>query len=236
MLFVTPKTESQQTLSVLHRVRESMVIDRTRTINQMHGFLLEFGISLPAGKTGVVRLPELLSFHSLPAQLVAILKRLHEHFKHLQRQITELDGELAQQLADDDVGQRLMSIPGIGPITASVPASEVGDGKQFSCIRDFAASPGLVPRHYSTGGRSNLLGISRRGDRHIRSLLVQCARAYMRCLEKRTGRLAEWIRALLTRRHSNVVACALANKLARTAWAVVARHTTFDPGFAIAMV
>jgi transposase len=234
MRFVTPKTESQQTLSVLHRVRESLVRDRTRTINQMHGFLLEFGISLPTGKTGVVRLPELLSHHPLPPRLVAILERLHEHFKYLQQQITELDGELARQLADDDVGQRLMSIPGIGPITASVLASEMGDGKQFRCSRDFAASLGLVPRQYSMGGRSNLLGISRRGDRNIRSLLVQCARAYMRRLEKRSGRLADWTRTLLTRRHSNVVACALANKLARTAWAIVARHTTFDPAFATA--
>ncbi len=108
----------------------------------------------------------------------------------------------------------------------------MGDGKQFGCSRDFAASLGLVPRQYSTGGRSNLLGISRRGDKNIRSLLVQCARAYMRCLEKRTGRLADWTRALLTRRHSNVVACALANKLARTAWSIVARHSTFDPELA----
>jgi transposase len=236
MRFVTPKTESQQTLSVLHRVRESMVRDRTRTINQMHGFLLEFGVSLPTGKTGVVRLPELLSFHALPPRLVAILERLHEHFKYLQQQITELDRELAHQLANGDVGQRLMSIPGIGPITASVLASEMGDGKQFGCSRDFAASLGLVPRQYSTGGRSTLLGISRRGDRNIRSLLVQCARAYMRRLEKRIGHLADWTRALLTRRHSNVVACALANKLARTAWAIVARHTTFDSGRATASV
>ncbi|MGF6979763.1 transposase [Paraburkholderia sp. JPY465] len=229
MRFVTPKTESQQTLSVLHRVR-----DRTRTINQMHGFLLEFGISLPVGKNGVERLSELLSFHPLPPRLVAILERLHEHYKYLQQQIGEIDREVAQQLADDDVGQRLLSIPGIGPITASVLASEIGDGKQFRCSRDFAASLGLVPRQYSTGGRSKLLGISRRGDKKIRSLLVQCARAYMRCLQKRAGHLADWTRALLMRRHSNVVACALANKLARTAWAIVARHTTFDPRVATA--
>ncbi|XUW93181.1 IS110 family transposase (plasmid) [Burkholderia sp. M6-3] len=230
MRFVTPKTESQQTLSILHRVRESMVQDRTRTINQMHGFLLEFGVSLPAGKTGVPRLPEILDFHPLPPRLVAILKRLHEHFKYLQQQIGEIDRELALQLADDDAGQRLMGIPGIGPITASVLASEIGDGTQFRCGRDFAASLGLVPRQYSTGGKSNLLGISRRGDSHIRSLLVQCARAYMRFLDRRTGPLAEWARVLASRRHSNVVACAVANKLARIAWAIVARHTSFNAG------
>ncbi|KWA15783.1 transposase [Burkholderia cepacia] len=232
MRFVTPKTESQQTLSVLHRVRESMVRDRTRTINQMHGFLLEFGVSLPVGKAAVARLPELLDANALPPRLIAILERLHEHLKYLENQVGEIERELARQLADDDVGQRLMSIPGIGPITASVLAAEMGDGRQYGCSRDFAASVGLVPRQYSTGGRSNLLGISRRGDKHVRSLLVLCARAYLRGLEKRTGRLAEWARAMMARRHSNVVACALANKLARTAWAIVARHGTFDSEFA----
>lgn len=231
MRFVTPKTESQQTLSVLHRVRESMVRDRTRTVNQIHAFLLEYGVSLPVGKAAVTRLPAILAAHELPPKLVPILERLHEHFKYLTEQIGEIERELARQLADDDTGQRLLSIPGVGPITASVLAADMGDGKQYRCSRDFAASLGLVPRQYSTGGKANLLGISRRGDKHIRSLLVQCARAYMKGIEKRTGRLAEWVRTMLTRRHSNVVACALANKLARTAWAIVARQTTFDASF-----
>ncbi|MBL0554903.1 transposase, partial [Aeromonas caviae] len=101
------------------------------------------------------------------------------------------------------------------------------DGKHYRCSRDFAASVGLVPRQYSTGGRANLKGISKRGDKNLRRLLVQCARAYMQRLERQTGRLADWVRSMLTRRHSNVVACALANKLARTAWALAARHTEF---------
>jgi transposase len=121
-----------------------------------------------------------------------------------------------------------MSIPGVGPITASVLAAEIGDGGQYRCGRDFAASIGLVPRQYSTGGKASLLGISKRGDKNIRRLLVQCARAYMQRLDRRTGRLAEWVRSLPGRRHSNVVACALANKFARTAWALASRHTTFD--------
>src|SRR4051812_41258494 len=121
----------------------------------------------------------------------------------------------------------LMTVPGIGPITASVLASEMGDGKQFRCGRDFAASLGLVPRQYSTGGKANLLGISKRGDKHLRQLLVQCARAYMQRLDRQTGRVAEWVRSMLVRRHSNVVACALANKFARTAWALAAKHTEY---------
>jgi transposase len=230
MRFVTPKTESQQTLSALHRVRESFVRDRTKTVNQMHGFLLEFGISLPVGKAVITRLAAVLTEHSLPPRLVTILERLHAHFKYLDEQITEVDKEMTRQLADDDLGQRLLTIPGVGPVTASVLAAQMGDGKQYRRSRDFAASIGLVPRQYSTGGKANLLGISRRGDKNIRCLLVLCARAYMRQLDKRTGRLAEWVRALLTRRHSNVVACALANKLARTAWAITTRNSVFDAG------
>lgn len=205
-----------------------MVRDRTRTINQIHGFLLEHGVSLPVGKAAITRLPAILAAHELPPRLVLILERLHEHFKYLTEQIDEIGQELARQLADDDIGQRLLSIPGVGPITASVLAAEMGDGKQYGCSRDFAASVGLVPRQYSTGGKANLLGISRRGDKNLRHLLVLCARAYMKGLDRRTGHLAEWVRTMLTRRHSNVVACALANKLARTAWAIVVRHTTFN--------
>jgi len=227
MRFVTPKTESQQCLSALHRVRESLVRERVKASNQIHGFLLEFGISLPVGHAVIRRLPSVLAEQALPARLVALLERLHSHFKYLDEQIADIEKELDRQLQDDDLGQRLMSIPGVGPITASVLAAEVGDGKQYRCGRDFAASIGLVPRQYSTGGKNNLLGISKRGDKNIRRLLVQCARAYMQRLDRQTDRLAQWVRSMLTRRHSNVVACAVANKLARTAWAIAAHHTEF---------
>lgn len=230
MRFATPKTESQQALSALHRMRESLVRDRTKAINQIHGFLLEFGVNLPVGQAVITRLPAILAEHSLPPRLVSTLERLHAHFKYLSGQIADLEKEIKQQLADDDLGQRLMSIPGVGPITASVLAIEMGDGKQYGCSRDFAASVGLVLRQYSTGGRNNLLGISKRGDKNLRRLLVQCARAYMLRLERQSGPLADWVRSMLTRRHANVVACALANKLARTAWALATNHATFNTG------
>jgi hypothetical protein len=163
--FVTPKTESQQTLSVLHRVRESMVRERTRTVNQMHGFLLEFGHQSAGGQDRRHTLPAVLAMQELPPRLVVILGRLHEHFKYLEEQIGEIDQELARQLADDEVRQRLTSIPEIGPVTASALAAKMGDAKQYGCSRDFAASVGLVPRQYCTGGKANLLGINRRGDK-----------------------------------------------------------------------
>ena len=139
MRFVTPKTESQQTLSVLHRMRESWVHDRTKTANQMHGFLLEFGVSLPKGLAIMKRLASVWAEHELPVRLTVLLQRLHDHFVYLDEQIKALDKELAGQLADDDLGSRLLSMPCVGPITAS------------------------------------LLGISKRGDKHLRQLLVQCS-------------------------------------------------------------
>lgn len=230
MRFVTPKTEAQQTLAVLHRLRESLVHDRTKAANQMHGFLLEFGISLPKGLAIMKRLASILAEHELPVRLTVLLQRLHNHFVYLDEQIKELDKELTSQLAADDLGSRLLSLPCVGPITASLLAVEMGDGQQFKCSRDFAASVGLVPRQYSTGGKANLLGISKRGDKHLRQLLVQCARVYLQRLDCQRGRLADWVRSMLGRRHSNVVACALANKLARIAWALAAHHTQYETG------
>jgi transposase len=113
MRFVTPKTESQQTLSALHRVRESLVRDRVKTSNQMHGFLLEFGISLPVGRAVITHLSTVLAEHTLPPRLVAILEHLHAHFKYLSEQISAIERELVRQLDDDDLGQRLLSIPGV---------------------------------------------------------------------------------------------------------------------------
>lgn len=166
MRFVTPKTESQQTLLALHRVRDALVRDKVRTTNQMHGFLLEFGVTLPVGDPVVRRLPVLLAEHSLPPRIVAILERLHAHLKYLAEQIGEFEKELNRQLADDSIGQRLLTIPGVGPITARLLSSELGDGKQYRCGRDFAAAGGLLPRQYSTGGRPNLacMEAPKRGD------------------------------------------------------------------------
>lgn len=230
MRFVTPKTEARQTLSVLHRMRDSLVRDRTKTANQAHGFLLEFGISLPKGLSLVRRLPSTLDEHELPPRLVALLTRLHQHFCYLDEQIKALDKEMATQLEADDLGSRLLTIPGVGPITASLLSAEMGDAQQYGGSRDFAASLGLVPRQYSTGGRAHLLGISKRGDKNLRRLLVQCARVYLQRLEHQQGALADWVRSRRERRHSNVVVCALANKFARIAWAIAAHHSEFEAG------
>ena len=215
MRFVQPSTETQQAMRALHRVRESLIRDKVKTTNQIHGFLLEFGISLPTGDAAIKRLSLVLAEHEVPEYLGRLLMKLHAHYLYLIEQITELESELNQSIKADATAQRIMTIPGVGPMTASLLSSQLGDGKQFSCSRDFAASTGLVPRQYSTGGKSTLLGISKRGNKNLRRLLVQCARSFMMRLEHQRGRLAEWVRKQLDNKHSNIVACALANKLAR---------------------
>lgn len=228
MRFVQPGTETQQAMRALHRVRESLIRDKVKTTNQIHGFLLEFGISLPTGDAAIKRLSLVLAEHEVPEYLSRLLMKLYAHYLYLIEQITELESELNQSIKADATAQRIMTIPGVGPMTASLLSSQLGDGKQFSCSRDFAASTGLVPRQYSTGGKSTLLGISKRGNKNLRRLLVQCARSFMMRLEHQQGRLAEWVRKQLDNKHSNIVACALANKLARIAWAITALQKEYQ--------
>lgn len=228
MRFVTPHTETQQVLNALHRVRETLVADRVRAVNQIHAFLLEYGISLPRGDKALTTLAATVESHSqLGSGMDEIVMGQLARLRGFEAELAALDRKLALLLAGDELGQRLQSIPGIGPITASLLCARMGDGSQYTSARAFAASLGLVPAQHSTGGRSTLLGISKRGDPHLRSLLVQCARSWLQRLARYQGPLADWVRALMQRRHGNTVACALANKLARIAWAVAVKRTPF---------
>lgn len=235
MRFVSARNETQQTISMLHRTRESLVRDRTATVNQIHAFLLEFGISLPKGPAIIGRLAAVLAQQEgcLPPRLLRLLERLQAHFKYLDDQVVQLERELMAQLRQDERSQRLLQIPGIGPINASALVTQLGDARQFGSAKQFAASVGLVPRQYSTGGKPTLLGISKRGDKHLRGLLVQCARVLMQRITHRTDALGQWVRGLMARRHSSVVACALANKLATIAWAILARGTHYQSSQAV---
>lgn len=228
MRFVKPRTESQQAMHALHRVRESLVSDRVKTTNQIQAFLLEFGVSARKGPTLIKGLAEIMETNNLPPYMTSLLQKLREHYDYLVAQIKDLEIQLQLSLDEDEAGQHLLSIPCVGPLTASLLSTQLGDGKQYGSSRDFAASTGLVPRQYSTGGRTTLQGISKRGNKRLRALLVQCARVYLRTLEHRTGKLADWVRELLLRKNNFVVTCALANKLARIAWALTARQQSFE--------
>ncbi len=152
---------------------------------------------------------------------------MQQHYHYLLEQIKDLDAQLKQKLNEDEVGQHLLTISCVGTITASTISTELGDGKHYVSSRDFAAATGLVPRQYSTGGRTTLLGISKRGNKKIRTLLVQCARVFIQKLELQKGKLADWVRELLCRKSNFVVTCALSNKLARIARALTTRQQTF---------
>lgn len=228
MRFVTPHTATQQVLNALHRVRETVVAERVCTVNQIHAFLLEFGVSLPRGDKALTALASTVESHpQLASGMDEVVMDLHARLRRIEEELATLDRKLAARLAGDELGERLQTIPGIGPITASLLCARMGDGSQYPSARAFAASLGLVPAQHSTGGRATLLGISKRGDPRLRSLLVQCARSWLQRLARYQGPLADWVRALMQRRHGNTVVCALANKLARIAWAVAVKRTPF---------
>lgn len=228
--YVAIKTVEQQVLSTQHRLREALVCQRTQTINRIHGFLLEFGVALPATKAAMNQIHQTLDDANteLPPQLKQFIEHLLEDIKRITVEIKSIDRSIKDQVTVDDAGKRLMSIPGIGPIIASALLADVGDASNFRSARDFAASLGLVPRQYSTGGQTVLLNISKRGDKYLRKLLVQGSRAVMVRIDKRIDALGVWVRDLLTRKHPNKVACALANKLARIVWAVLARGASYS--------
>lgn len=230
MRFVQPKTEAQQALAMLNSLRDSFIRDRTATMNRIHAYLLEVGISLPPSFKAVRELPIVLDDSTFSPLIKKLLLDLHTHFSYLDDRVKALDKEVHGQAASDDLASRLMSIPCIGPITATALAAELGDGKQFRCGRDYSASIGLVPRQHTTGGKPCLGRISKRGDGNQRRLLIQCARVYLMGLERQTGKLADWVRGLLRAHHPNLVVCAVANKLARIAWAITAHHSEFDAG------
>ena len=187
MRFVPPKTQAQQALAMLNSTRDSFIKDRTATVNRIHAALLEVGVSLAPGFKSIKDLPALLEASSFSECIKKILTTLHEHFDYLNGRIKKLDKDVECQAAEDDLAARLMTMPCVGPITSSALAAELGDGKQFKCGRGYAASIGLVPKQHSTGDKTVLLGISKRGDRNQRRLLIQCARVYLINLEHQKG-------------------------------------------------
>ena len=159
----------------------------------MHAFLLEFGISVPRGAAVISRLSTLLEDNSLPLYLSQLLLKLQQHYHYLVEQIKDLESQLKRKLDEDEIGQRLLSIPCVGTLTASTISTEIGDGKQYASSRDFAAATGLVPRQYSTGGRTTLLGISKRGNKRS-ELCWFNAVVFIQKLEHQSGKLADWVR------------------------------------------
>jgi len=235
MRFVPLKTTEQQGVLALHRARQGFVKARTAQANAVRGLLGEFGIVIPQGMSPLAkRIPEILEDgeNGLTGSFRQLLQRLMEHLKELDRQVGELEREIQVWHRENEASCKLAKVPGIGPITASALVASVGDAKNFANGRQMAAWLGLVPRQHSSGGKSTLLGISKRGDSYLRTLLVHGARSVVRYAEGKTNPAADWLKSLLTRRHTNVAVVALANKNARIAWALLAHDREFRSDYA----
>jgi transposase len=235
MRFVPIKTGEQQAVLSIHRAREGFVKARTAQANQIRGLLAEYGIVIPLGISHVARhLQDSLedAENELPGVFRELLQRLGDHLKELDRQVAELDAQIQRWHRANAASRRLAAIPGIGPITASALIASVGDAKSFENGRQLAAWLGLVPRQHSSGGKQNLLGISKRGDSYLRKLLVHGARAVIRVAERQADPGDHWLSGLIGRRNKNVATVALANKNARTAWALLAHDREYQPSYA----
>ena len=206
MRFVPIKTVESQAILAVHRARQGFVKARTAQANQIRGLLAEYGIVIPQGITHIPRrLPEILEdgANDLPLMFRALLVRLGDHLKTLDQQVQELEGQIQACHRQNDASRRLEQIPGIGPITASALVASVGDASSFQNSRQLAAFLGLVPRQHSSGGKPSLLGISKRGDVYLRTLLIHGARAVVRGAQHKTDPEA-WLGRLLGRRPRNV--------------------------------
>ena len=226
MRFVTVKTLAQHELQMLHRVRSRVLGQRTRLGNQIRGFLLEFGVAVGQGRAQLRnKLPEVLDAGE--GELTDIdrelLWELYAELLALESRVGELDARIECHARQHEQCRRLREVPGIGPVVSTALLASAGDAREFESGRHFSASIGLVPRQHSTGGRPRLLGISKRGDKYLRTQLIHGARALLRVASRRDDRLARWALAVQERRGTNVAVVAVANKLARIAWVLLAR-------------
>jgi transposase len=230
MHFVPIKTVAQQDIQALHRVRERLIGARTALINEMRGLLAEYGIVLPVG----IKAFRKAVVETLDAEQVKLTPLSTELFGKLVKELEKADSEIAyyeeklQRMATTHPEtQRLLTIPGIGPLTATALLAAVSDVSVFKNGRQFAAWLGLVPKQHSTGGQPRLLGISKRGDKYLRKLLIHGARATLRWAKTKTDGRSQWIRGVLERRGWNRTAVAVANKNARIVWAVLSRGEVY---------
>jgi transposase len=233
MHFVSIKTPDQMDLLALHRVRSRLVSRRTGVINQIRGFLIERGITVRQGPAPLRKaLSDILSSNSptLSPRLVRLITDLAEDWRRLDDRIATVSTEIEALAEQDGPCQRLMTVPGIGPIISSAVVAAIGNGTGFKQGRDFGAWLGLVPKQESTGDRTILGKISKRGNKYLRTLFVQAAHVILARRPSAAMRgLWPWIEQASKRLHRNMLAIALANKLARIAWAVLARGHEYQP-------
>ena len=234
---VAIKTASQQAVLSSHRARAGFVKARTAAANQIRGLLAEFGITLPQGIRNVTtQVPAILEDgeQDLPGEFRQLMLLLVEHFKLLDERVQQLDEQILRWHRSSEASMRLAEIPGVGVLTASAMVASVGDARHFKSGKQLAAWLGLAPRQHSSGGQTNMLGISKRGDNYLRTLLVHGARAKLRCTPAQADS-ADWSERILARRHKNIACVAQAHKTARIIWALLTHDRRFRLDYACAV-
>jgi transposase len=231
MRFCEVKTEEQQDMQSIHRIRSLLIQQRTALANQVRGLLAEYGITIPQGISCIhSELPIILGNNpnNLGGLILGCLSELYERFNYLDKKISDYDKKIEGVFKNNEACQRLEKIPGIGKLGATILASMLGNGVGFKNGRHFAAFLGLTPRQYSSGGKERLLGISKGGDTYTRTLLIHGARAVLIWADRKNDKQSKWLGSLIARRGFNKAAVALANKSARIAWAIIKNGIDYD--------
>lgn len=239
MRFVELKTQEQLDIQTLHRVRSRLVAERRSLINQLRAILLERGTIFPVGRRKLeLGIDALLADEdtTLSPRLRQLVGELRAEWRELDTRVEALNGEFVELARNDAAARRLTSIPGVGVLNATALIAAVGDASSFAKARDLGAWLGLVPRQHTTGGKPRLLGISKRGNTYLRTLLIHGARAALPSLARSETPLGRWLTGMIERGvHRNAIVVALANKLARIAWAALRKDATFERGYPVAV-
>jgi len=237
MRYVSIKTVEQQDIQAMHRVRSSVVGQRTAQANQIRGLVAEYGLAAPKQLSALRKaIPAWLedAENGLTEGFRALLHGLWVELMRLDERIKELDLEIERIADAHPDARRLQRLRGVGPLIATALVAHFGDASHFNRGREAAASIGLTPRHHGTGGKNRLMSITKQGDRYLRSILIHGARSAVSQAHRKDDRLSRWVTKLKQRSHPNVAAVALANKTVRVAWAMLRNGTEFEPALAAA--
>jgi transposase len=236
MRFVAVKRVEQQDIQATHRIRAELMTQRTAKANQIRGLVAEYGLVAPLTLRALrVAIPCWLedAENGLTDHFRTLLHGVWVDLLALDDRVLELDREIERLANSNEVTKRLQQLRGVGAMVATALVATVGNADQYHKGRQMAASLGLTPKQHSSGGKDRLLGITKRGDVYLRTLLIHGARSVVTHAKHRDDRLSRWVTSIATRRHPNVAAVALANKTARMAWAMLRNETNYDPDFAI---
>jgi len=235
MRFVAVKSVEQQDIQAMHRIRSELITHRTAKANQIRGLIAEYGLVAPQQLQSLrMAIPQWLedADNELTIRFRRLLNGLWTDLKGLDDRVGELDKEIKSIASNHPVAVRLQTLHGVGPKIATALIATVGDAKHFTNGRQMSASMGLTPKQHSSGNKDRLLGISKRGDSYLRSILVQGARSALYAARSKDDGLSQWVTRLAARRHANVAAVALANKTVRMAWAILRDGTEYEPRLA----